>query len=349
MKNSSRNVVIGMALFLFVSLITLQAIAQEPTGTETFQARVWIPLVMTDNNDIGPSPSNITSDTWPMYYSPQLHVTFAYPTDWHIEPPFIIEKITPPDEALVDDTLEYDMPEEGTYSIEGYVVGILPPASHSDQVGKIEMTIQSYEIEEGQSLLDWQNEMIALLNLAGPERGAIIDLVDLTNEDLRNETGADQILHGITVVESVGSVSQTIWLAKGRLVYIINTLVSSKEMEDVLRQVALSVQFDPDLPDNLNALYGRNIERRTIEDSINLFLQDEGQIECDIVCRDAEAAERLVPNPDPIPTATPDSVRSASANAIAVGTQKALPPYWEAPVYVANDKNVECGSPLHTQ
>jgi len=363
----------AIVCFLLLSFWISGISAQEETNTGATAATVYLPLVSANNSTSNTSTilalESEQAKTWLTYYSSELHITFAYPLGWQLEIPQNFGKV----ESPADLSYGYSLPEAGTYSVEGYVLGIQPPKDSDQELSKIEITVQGYEIEKGQSLIEWQKSMAELLKATNPEYNFQSSIKDVTEESLRHAKAPAEILHTVNIVEGYGPVNQTVWVSNGRIVYIINTNISTPAMEAVLKQLSASLQFDADSPQDLNELYNTSMQRPSLQWALDKAQQQETEVEaCDIVCRDAKAYAALLVNPDLGVTSPPDpefaetermyyekfehqeddtasSVEAASVAAVNVSSnRKALPPYWRAPVAVTSAVNVLCGSGAHT-
>ncbi len=234
---------------------------------------------------------------WPTYSSPDLHISFAYPPNWQLNIPTLNPIVVPADLPK-----EYQPPKEGPSQGYGGVLALSPPKGHVLEGNRIEITVQSYEIPEGQDLFSWVAEMQALSSLIHPYEGTSQTWIrDITSRELRNKENMEQVLHAVTEVEGYGPTTQAVWFTHGRLVYVINSFAYSDDMQVILDALASSIEFAPDAPRTLNELYKAEQEWPSLRETLDNFRAPHNLVEeCDIVCRDAKAAKEIQPDPIPI-------------------------------------------------
>lgn len=282
---------------------------------------------------------------WVETTAPPLGLSFQAPADWAV--------------ALPDFE-----PAAGRY---GYVVTITPPATDPTFRGKIEMVIQDYEIQNGQTLQAW---------VAGLLRTSPFFRTPPALEIVR-QAGADpgaaqrsELLHAR--LARPGANVEAIWITHGRIVYALEAYAPSERTGETLARLAESIRFAPDAPASLDALYHTHRSWPSLDDAVAaaeaLWAQSNGGASCDLACQDAATAQEIeVGAPhrggDDFDQAEARYREWLEAEGQATGmeighpprgqvlsTRKALPSDWWSPVQVSGaiTKNASCISAWHS-
>ena len=356
---------IVFASLVFVFSPRIQASADSPQATPTDlpvskEKKFYIPLIFLGAGEAQNSVnSTITAmqenAEQPILLSDTLQISFSIPSDWSVEPALSNGK-----------------------KFAGDVISLRPVNRKEIPNSKIEITIQSFEIDPSQSLLDWQQDMLKL-NYAV---NAVFEASDFVLQEISSQALQDQFdSKNVAQIEMVNnkthSTTQLVLIRHGRLVYIINSIEFDKSMQPVLDALALSVRFAEQAPNTLKELFGVDQSFPSISEVIKTLQLHQGEIECDIVCRDEKESGIVIPkqpgkadpNFDPqysdferkyleerqsneewqrqereLP---PNPTINASSIQVS-GQQKALPPNWTTPIATTTSVNVNCGSTLHT-
>jgi hypothetical protein len=126
-------------------------------------------------------------------------------------------------------------------------------------------------------------------------------LADETSLVMRDVAGlpfahaADQVAY--TVLENKLIHTETIWLAKGELVFIIYAAASDPELIKQMFSIASTIEFDADKLAAVRAQAPFAGDEQALKAMVE-HLQPHAEPACDIVCRDQQALEH-------IPTMTP--------------------------------------------
>lgn len=307
-----------------------------------------VPTISRAQETANPAPKTTerVPKGWNTYSSPQLHVSFAYPNEWRVQ----------------DD---------------GGTVNLFPPEEDTTYLSRVEITVQGFELAEGQDLSDWNNRMMELVKMTTPEFERNVRSSEITSDALRQTPSLTQVLHVVNRVENAEHTAgnQTVYLAHGKIVYVLNSYVDSSKIADILSGIAASFQLSPDAPMDLNSLYGATESRLSINEAKALFLEHQALPgECDIECRDAKTASLLFTTEAlPEPTLSPEfqeqerlyqdrkdhfeELREQEQASLMVqespdqtdvsNTQRALPSDWQTPIAATTSIDVLCGSSQH--
>lgn len=322
---------------------TPEAPTQIPTNqsNENSANQIFLPFVIETESQGSPAdtPKRVTlrSQEWLTFHSPELHISFQYPSDWQLEIPDFDETDAPTELA-----------EDDPYTRVGYVVGIVPPKDGVLAGKKIEITTQSFEIPQGQTLQEWHDDLQAIHNLShhGTHSNPDFKSIDITSEELREAREPEQILHVVREHVDIGLLGQTVFITQGRIVYLIAVFGHNDEFENIVASIAGSIQFDADAPTDLNSLHGPDFSSKSLKETVSeferLFTGIEG---CGIVCRDENALEALNPTPEARTESEEQAVRAAAVS----HDQKALPANWFSPIAPSGSTTypVFCGSGAH--
>ncbi|MEZ4708046.1 MAG: hypothetical protein R3A44_12610 [Caldilineaceae bacterium] len=256
MHKQIRIVILSITLVYTTSMAGV-ALAEE-------KAMMLMPLAVAASHE----PQALAQSTdWPTYHAADLHIRFAYPPDWRVEH------------------------VENTASSYPTVVMLYPPTAANSVLGKIEIDVQTYEIGPAQPLTSWLDSFIVLANQGNPMGGRQSEYVDVTSADLRRSRAPEQVLHVVNVLEETGPFNQTIWLTRGRLIYLMNGYSLDPAMTEIMAQIARSLVFDADAPTTLDALYGAHVQSQSVEESLaELGANRPTPATCDLACRDTRAA-----------------------------------------------------------
>lgn len=273
------------------------------TMSPTKKSHVGVPSIQDDSvtesvteNGSTRKADLLDSMVWLELYSPDLHISLSYPSGWQLETPnFAVSAVL--GESSESERILRDDP----YTAVGYVLGIVPPQEGEFTGKKIEITAQSFEIPQEQTLSDWYNDLQTMGNLIhyGTRNNPDSRTIDVTSEKLRKSQEPRQVLHIVREYIESGPFGQTVLITHGKIVYVIAAYGYSSEFERIVADIVGSITFDADAPTDLKELHGPNFTskslKETLEEFEQLFIGVEG---CDIVCRDEQALNSLNSTPE---------------------------------------------------
>lgn len=239
----------------------------------------------------GEGQSTLSSDT-AVFVHPAWGITLHYPSGWTAGIPDFDKLAQPPAEG-VGEGYTYN-PDVASMRVQGHVITLSAPTQDGAMVPVIVVGLDSYTISAGTSLQTWvdlSQQLDAVENpLAAETTVATRDVAGLPFAH-----AADQVAY--TVLDNRLIHTETIWLAKGGLVFAIHAAASDPELLKQMFSIAATIEFDAD---KLAAMRAQPVfagDEQAIKAAV-AQLQPQAEPACDIACRDQKALEQ-------IPTMTP--------------------------------------------
>ena len=219
-------------------------------------------------------------------------ITLHYPSGWTASIPDF-EKLAQPPAGGVAEGYTYN-PDVESMRLQGHVITLSAPGQDGAMAPVIVVGLDSYTIADGTSLQTWVDLLQQLDAVENP-------LADETTVTMRDVDGlpfahaADQVAYNVLDNRLIHT--ESIWLAKGGLVFFIHAAGSDPELLQQMFSLAATIEFDTD---KLAAVRAQPVfagDEQAIKAAVER-LQPQAEPACDIVCRDQKALEQL-------PTMTP--------------------------------------------
>ncbi len=232
------------------------------------------------------------SDGTAVFVHPTWGITLHYPSGWTAGIPDF-EKMAQPPAGGVAEGYTYN-PDVESMRLQGHVITLSAPTQDGTMGPVVVVGLDSYTISAGTSLQTWVDLRQQLDAVENP-------LAAETTVTTRDVAGlpcvhaADQVAY--TMLDNRLIHMETIWLAKGGLVFAIHAAASDPELLKQMFSIAATIEFDAD---KLAAMGAQPVfagDEQAIKATVER-LQPHAEPACDIVCRDQKALEQ-------IPTMTP--------------------------------------------
>lgn len=239
----------------------------------------------------GEGQSPLNSGT-AVFVHPAWGITLHYPSGWTADIPDFEKLAQPPAEGVAEG-YTYN-PDVESMRLQGHVITLSAPTQDGAMVPMLVVGLDSYTISAGTSLQTWvdlRQQLDAVENPLAAETTVTTRAV----AGLPFTHAADQVAY--TVLDNRLIHTETIWLAKGGLVFAIHAASSDPKLLKQMFSIAATIEFDAD---KLAAMRAQPVfagDEQAIEATVER-LQPHAEPACDIVCRDQKALEQ-------IPTVTP--------------------------------------------
>ncbi len=345
MKHLSKVLAVVVLLTLVSVSLSRGAFAQEapPTDSPDDASGIFLPLVSSTSGSATEVTSSAAQGEWSVYNQPSWGITIGYPADWKVSVPDFAAQAAAP--KGLPSVYQHTVNQQYLQSV-GYSVTLFSPSTSALKNNQIDITLESYKLSPGGDLKMYVNllhDLHALENpLASTTTFREVDSAALKASVVDGlPSGFDQVYR--TVLENSLNRIETVWIAKGELVYSIRTYGQQPELLSTLDNVISRIDFAAN-EQQLKASIPFNGDQQLIQQQINA-LQPVAEPACGIECRDQQEMQASA---QPVAASETDTVQAAATTVSS--NRKALPPNWRTPVYPPSNLssyNVRCGSQYH--